>query len=131
MWPDDGAKRCGRSEILRLSRDVRVHGDLPREQHSNETLRRIEQKGCRAQAFAAGADHIGSADIAAALLADVLLAEDAHQDEAEGNGAQQIRENADDEVEQHGTASSVAPAVRRNQYAGRYNRARLAAPARC
>src|SRR6185437_8770899 len=87
---------------------MHVQSNLPREQDGSQALRGIEKKRDRAQTFAAGADHVGSADIAAALGADVLLAEDAHENEAEGNRAQQVSNDADDPVEQHGNGSSVA-----------------------
>src|SRR5581483_2459354 len=80
---------------------VRMHCQLPCKQNGDKAFRRVEQKCHRTQPLAAGADHIRSANVAAALLTDVLLAEDAYQDEPEGNRAEQIRDDAGDEVEQH------------------------------
>ncbi len=103
MWPTMAHSAAVAARFCAVCRPVcKWLRDHVRGDDSNKAFCRIEQEGCRAQTFAAGTDHIGGANIAAALLADVLLAEDAHQDEAEGNGAQQICENADDEVEQHG-----------------------------
>ena len=51
--------------------------------------------------FAPGA-HIGGADIAATLGADILLVYQQHQEETEGDGTQQIRHADYDQKQRHG-----------------------------
>ena len=58
----------------------------------------VEKKCNDAQAFAAEAQHVGGANVAAAHGADVLAAEDAHQQVSRGDGPEKIRGNRDDNV---------------------------------
>ena len=50
----------------------------------------IKQNGEQGQVFASGAQNIGGADVAGADFADVAVAGHAGQNQAEGNGAEQI-----------------------------------------
>ena len=61
-------------------------------------LQHVEQKCGRAQAFAALAQHVGGADVAAAHGADVLAAEDAHQQVSRGDGPEQVGRRGYDDV---------------------------------
>ena len=58
----------------------------------------VENKCDDAQAFAAETQHVGGADVAAAHRADVLAAEDAHQQVSRGDGPEKICGNRDDNV---------------------------------
>ena len=53
-------------------------------------LEHVEQESGRAQTLAAGAQDIGGTDVAAAGLADVLFAEEPHQQVSGGDGTEQI-----------------------------------------
>ena len=56
----------------------------------------------RAEDFAAGTENVGCADVAAADRADVLVAEQAHQNVSGGDGPEQIRGGGDQkESEEH------------------------------
>jgi len=52
------------------------HGSEP---DGGAAFEHVQQEGGRAQALAAGAQHVGGADVAAADGANVLVAEDADQ----------------------------------------------------
>ena len=58
----------------------------------------VQQKRRRAQALAAGAEHIGGADVAAADGANVLFAKDADQQVAHRDGAEQVRDHDDEQA---------------------------------
>jgi hypothetical protein len=70
--------------------------ERPAQPDRGAALEHVEKKRDDAQAFAAGAQHVGGADVAAAHRADVLAAEDAHQQVSRGDGPEQIRGNRDD-----------------------------------
>ncbi len=70
--------------------------------HCGITFAAVEDKGQDAQSLRARAQHIGGADVAAALGADILLAHQPHQQEPEGDGTQQIRHANDDQRQRHG-----------------------------
>ena len=57
------------------------------------TFQHIEKKRDDAQAHAAEAQHIGGANVAAAHRANVLTAEDAHQQVSHGDRPEKIRGN--------------------------------------
>ena len=67
--------------------------------HGRVSLQGIEEQSRDRQALRSGARNVCRSDIAAAGLADILPAKDAHQQIAEGNRAQQIGDNNDDEDE--------------------------------
>ena len=58
----------------------------------------IENEGKDAQALAAETQHIGGTDVAAAHGADVLAAEDPHQQVSHGDGPKKICGDRDDDV---------------------------------
>ena len=72
-------------------------------------LERVEKEGEGAKTLGAGADDVGGADVAASNGADVLLEEGADQDEAEGDGAEQVGENADENQCGHGAWEFGSP----------------------
>src|SRR6185437_12071494 len=47
--------------------------------HGRGALQDVQQKGGRAQSLAAGAQHVGGADVAAAYGANILMAENADE----------------------------------------------------
>ena len=53
-------------------------------------FKRVENNGKQRQGFVAGAQNVGGADVAGADFADVVVAGHAGQNQAEGNGAEQI-----------------------------------------
>ncbi len=59
----------------------------------------VEEEGCGSEAFGSGADDVGGSDIAAAEGADVFFPEDADEEIAEGDGAEEIGEGRDGEVD--------------------------------
>ena len=63
---------------------------LAGDQHRHHALQRIEQQGGGRQPLAAGAQHVGRADIARADLADVAQPRGAGQQQAERDRAQQV-----------------------------------------
>ena len=64
------------------------------DQHRDGAFEHVAEQGRGGQAFAAGAQHVGGADIARADRADVASAGEPGQDQAERDRAEQI---ADDE----------------------------------
>ena len=63
-----------------------------------QPLSMSRRKVSGAQAFAAGAQHVGCANVAAAHGADVLMAEEAHQQVSGGDRPEQIRGGRDNEA---------------------------------
>ncbi len=61
-------------------------------------LRGIEQEGQRGEFLAAGAQHVGRADIAGADVADVAKAGKLREDQAERNRAQQVPDGGGEQV---------------------------------
>ncbi len=78
-----------------------MRGDEEGEQDGGQTLAEIEQKSQDAEALGAGASDVGRADIAAAGGADILLAKDAHEQVAEGDGPEQVSQREDGEPDSH------------------------------
>jgi len=61
------------------------------ERYRGVPLRRIEAQGRDSQPRRSRAGNVGGTDVVAARLGHVLSSKDAHQQVAEGNGPQQIR----------------------------------------
>ncbi len=74
------------------------HAERPGEPDGRAALEHVEEKRGCAQALAAGAQHVGGADVAAAYGTDVLAAKDAIQQVSRGDGPQQIRDDSDSEA---------------------------------
>ena len=72
-------------------------GEMRREQNRGGALERVAQQGRGGQTLAAGAQHIGGADIAGADGADVGRAGGARQDQPERNRAEQIADREGDQ----------------------------------
>ena len=102
MWPRT-AKRAA-SACARAQRDVghEKRAEQAAEPDRGAALEHVEKKRGGAQAFAAGAQNIGSADVAAADGANVLVAEDADQQVSHGDGPEQVGGGRDNEAcEEH------------------------------
>jgi len=67
---------------------------MPRDQQGDRALARIQDQGGDSQILAPGAQDVGRADVARTDLAHVARARRAGQDDAEGNGAQQVSANS-------------------------------------
>ena len=67
----------------------------------NEALEDVEQRDGHAEPTAVRAPHVRGADVAAALLADVLAAEQPHDDDTEGDRADEIPADDDQRVLEH------------------------------
>jgi hypothetical protein len=80
----------GKVEVARG--EVELH-----EFDGEECLSEVEQKGGEAEAFCAGAQNVGRADVAAPDGADVLMPDEPDEEISEGNRAQQICERNGDE----------------------------------
>ena len=91
MWPRT-AKRAASAWASRIEAERGQEADerAAAQPDRGAALEHVEKKRGRAQAFAAGAQHIGGANVAAAHGADVLAAEDAHQQVSRGDGPEQI-----------------------------------------
>ena len=92
---DDGAKGC---EGLKVTEWNCCPNRVPSERAKPDggaAFEHVNEEGGRAETFAAGAEHVGGADVAAAEGADVLMPEKADQEVAGGNGAEQICGNRD------------------------------------
>src|SRR5665809_174426 len=89
--PKEGSKSGDKGGVLAPKRS---------EQHGNRTLGDVEQQRQRRERFAARAQHIGRADIASADLAEVAEPGELRQDEAEGNGAQEITDGKAQEIDE-------------------------------
>ncbi len=80
-----------------------THGESPRPRQPKGKLdceaafQRVEDQGCNCQPFRTCAGNIGCADVSAAGMADILSAEDAHQQIAEGYRTQQVGNHDDSE----------------------------------
>ena len=86
---EEGAEAGDVGELERLEGDVAL-GHLVDQQHGKRALQRIEQQRRGGEALAAGAQHVGGADVAGADVAHVAEARGLRQQQAEGNGAQEI-----------------------------------------
>src|SRR5262249_3787662 len=73
--------------------DRHVRAPVMADQHGGGALAAVEQERRRRQPLAAGAQHIGGADIARADLTDVAEARRPGQQQAEGDGAQEIAQH--------------------------------------
>src|SRR5690606_581325 len=95
----------------------------------NRALERIGDQGEGGQLAAAGAQHIGRADIARTDLADVTLAGGEAEQQAEGNRAAQIAEyDRRDDREQHHPLHE-GPCVRRGTLCVRRRAFAISGPA--
>ena len=77
-----------------------------REHHRQRALENVAEKRRRGERTAAGAQHVGRADIARTDLADIGSAGEARDQQAERNGAAQIAEN-----KRRGVLNCVAPVI--------------------
>ena len=105
---EDGAAR---SESLGIAAGQRGHepgAHEAAEENGGAAFEGIEEEGDGAEAFAAGAQDIGGADVAAAHGADVLTADEAHEQIACGNGAQQVRDDHDNDMREHHNESEFS-----------------------
>ena len=100
---EDGAERGESFSVLeRDGREAGCEDDSAGEPDGEESFAGIEDEGENAELFCAGADDIGGSDVAAALFADVLLEEKADEDESEGDGAEEVSGEANQEVREYG-----------------------------
>ena len=67
----------------------------------NEALEDVEQRDGHAEPAAVGAPHVRGADVAAALRSDVLAAEQPHDDDTEGDRADEVGADDDQSVLEH------------------------------
>ena len=74
-------------------------------ENSDVTLERVEHERRDGKPLGSGACDVGSADIAAASLADVFAAKDADEQVSERNRAEQIGNDRDDE---HAVIQSIS-----------------------
>ena len=79
---DEGAKTGGERRIV----PIEMRGN----QHRRRAFEDVAEQRRRGQALAARAQHIGGADITGADGAHVRPARRARQDQAKGNGAEQV-----------------------------------------
>ena len=87
---------------------AKLHG----EEDGDEALHGVEEEGEHAERGAAGADHVGGADVAAAGFANVFLADEADEEVAKGDGAEQVRRRQGNDPESHNRSLvSVAAGV--------------------
>ena len=75
--------------------------ELEPTQRRHEALGDVEQRHRHAEPAPVGAPHVRGADVAAALLADVLAAEDPDDDDAEGDRPDQVAPGDDQGVLEH------------------------------
>ncbi len=87
---EDGAERGERTHVERGRAGSKQCAKHAAEHDGCAAFEHVEQEGGRAKDFAAGAQDVGGADVAAAGLADVLMAEEAHEQVPRRNGAEQI-----------------------------------------
>jgi hypothetical protein len=80
--------RLGDGEQMRAGQHAQRHGDC--------TLEHVEGESGGAQTLAAGAHHVGGANVAAAYRADVLMPKEAHEQVARGDGPEQVRAYRDE-----------------------------------
>jgi hypothetical protein len=99
---EDGGESGQGLHVAQICIGSKHHADEAANVHGGGALEHIAEEGGRAQALAAGAQHVGGADVAAAHGADVLMAEEAHQHIAHGNGAEQVgNRNHEQACKQH------------------------------
>ncbi len=102
MWPRT-AQRAARAWAERKGHGgKKKRAEKSAEPDGGAAFEHVEQEGGRAEALAAGAEDVGCADVAAADGADVLMAEEAHQQVSGGDGPEQVSGDRDqDDSEEH------------------------------
>ena len=110
---DHGHSAANRGQGVELCRPGgRDSREREHQKNRQPALESIKEQRRNGQALAAGAGHVGGADVAAADGAHVDSLKDAHQDVAEGNGAEKI--GADDDGNQswnHSCSYSLSDAA--------------------
>jgi len=86
---EDGTEGGEGFSVAWFDTGVEQGGQAGAEPDRAAAFEHVKQEGGCAQSFAAGAQYVGGADVAAAYGTDVLLAEDAHQQVPGGDGPQQ------------------------------------------
>src|ERR1041385_4499532 len=65
------------------------------------SFQRVQRKRGDPESLSTGTHNVGSANVAAACLANVFTAKDAHQQISKGNRTQHVSDSGDDEVNGH------------------------------
>src|SRR4051812_20746805 len=85
--------------IVNIIRNEWIHKET--EPNRRISLRRIEDQCRDAEALCTGPRNVCGTDVAAAHRANVLLTKQANQNVAEGNGAEQVRDDGDNDIGLH------------------------------
>ena len=95
-----------RARVPEHRRRAREHADplaaeLDADERRHEALGHVEQRHRHAEPAPVDAPHVGGADVAAPLLADVLAAEEPDDDDAERDRPDQVAPGDDEGVLEH------------------------------
>src|SRR5262245_52567692 len=77
--------------------------ELPADQDRGRAFQHVEEESERRELLAAGAQHIGGADIAGTDLPKIAVPAGLGQDQAEGYRPEQIADDESDDIDQRGT----------------------------
>jgi hypothetical protein len=90
-----------------------VAADLEPDERGHEALRDVEQRDGHPERAAVDAPDVRGADVAAATRADVLPAQEAREHVAEGDRAEEVRPDDDQDVDDHDRKPSAGAPPRR------------------